>query len=163
MDRGHPVRAEPRTLTERVARWLLAAAALEFVALALTGLFLVFYYRPKAYTNWWGGKQVVGAADFVRIGHRLVGTAFIWTLAALAVIGIALALSRSLGQRRHGLTAAATVAACVMGFFTSFTGFLLPWDQLALWAVTVNTHARGFRMALNTHQVQYVLVGGSAI
>lgn len=157
------VGAEPRTPTERVARWLLAAAAVEFVALALTGLFLVFYYRPKADVSWFGAKGTNEAADVVRVGHRLASTAFILTLAALAIVAVALALSRSLPRRRHRLTAAAAVAGCVVGLFTSFTGFLLPWDQLALWAVTINTHAGGFRMALNTHQVQYVLVGGSAI
>ena len=40
----------------------------------------------------------------------------------------------------------------------SFTGYLLPWDQLAVWAVTVGTEMMGFTPVFGK-QVQFVLLG----
>jgi quinol-cytochrome oxidoreductase complex cytochrome b subunit len=44
----------------------------------------------------------------------------------------------------------------------SFTGYLLPWDQLALWAVTVGTNMMGYSPVLREN-VQFVLLGGNVI
>ena len=44
----------------------------------------------------------------------------------------------------------------------SFTGYLLPWDQLALWAVTVGTNMMGFTPVFGS-QVKFVLLGGQVI
>ena len=44
----------------------------------------------------------------------------------------------------------------------SFTGYLLPWDQLSLWAVTVGTNMMGFTPVFGD-QVRFVLLGGKQI
>ena len=44
----------------------------------------------------------------------------------------------------------------------SFTGYLLPGDQLALWAVTVGTNMMGYTPVLGP-KVRFVLLGGSEI
>ena len=44
----------------------------------------------------------------------------------------------------------------------SFTGYLLPWDQLALWAVTVGTNMMGYTPVFGS-QVRFVLLGGVEI
>ena len=44
----------------------------------------------------------------------------------------------------------------------SFTGYLLPWDQLALWAVTVGTNMMGYTPVFGD-QVRFVLLGGVEI
>jgi quinol-cytochrome oxidoreductase complex cytochrome b subunit len=41
----------------------------------------------------------------------------------------------------------------------SFTGYLLPWDQLALWAVTVGTNMMGYTPVFG-EEVSFVLLGG---
>ena len=43
-----------------------------------------------------------------------------------------------------------------------FTGYLLPWDQLALWAVTVGTNMMGYTPVFGD-QVRFVLLGGAEI
>jgi quinol-cytochrome oxidoreductase complex cytochrome b subunit len=50
----------------------------------------------------------------------------------------------------------------VLVLLGSFTGYLLPWDQLAMWSVTVGTTMRGY-MPLMGHQVRFVLLGGNEI
>ena len=44
----------------------------------------------------------------------------------------------------------------------SFTGYLLPWDQLALWAVTVGGNMAGF-VPVFGDQVTFALLGGVEI
>ena len=41
----------------------------------------------------------------------------------------------------------------------SFTGYLLPWDQLAVWAVTVGTSLAGYS-PLIAKQANFLLLGG---
>jgi quinol---cytochrome c reductase cytochrome b subunit, bacillus type len=50
----------------------------------------------------------------------------------------------------------------VLTLLLAFTGYLLPWDQLAVWAVTVGTEMAGFT-PLFGQQVQFVLLGGTVI
>jgi quinol-cytochrome oxidoreductase complex cytochrome b subunit len=44
----------------------------------------------------------------------------------------------------------------------SFTGYLLPWDQLALWAVTVGTNMAG-SIPFIGEKVRYILLGGPSV
>ena len=41
----------------------------------------------------------------------------------------------------------------------SFSGYLLPWDQLALWAVTVGTNMAGFVPVIG-NEVKFALLAG---
>lgn len=160
------MRGEQRTTTEKVLAWLLAAAAAEFAMLAVTGVYLVFFYRPSASAAWSGTSAHVQPAvrfeEFVRLVHRLVSQLAILTAVAIAGIAVAIAVARSLRRRGQAMTTAAAVGLAVVTLFASFTGFLLPWDQLALWAVTVGTNMMGFRAAWSS-QVRFVLIGGAEI
>ena len=44
----------------------------------------------------------------------------------------------------------------------SFTGYLLPWDQLSMWAVAVGTNMMGYTPVFGD-QVRFVLLGGKEI
>jgi len=46
--------------------------------------------------------------------------------------------------------------------FLSFTGYLLPWDQIAIWAITVGTNLAPYTPILGD-PVYKVLVGGGAV
>jgi quinol-cytochrome oxidoreductase complex cytochrome b subunit len=46
--------------------------------------------------------------------------------------------------------------------FVAFTGYLLPWDQLAIWAITVGTEIGGSAPVLGS-DVNFVLLGGFEI
>ncbi len=50
------------------------------------------------------------------------------------------------------------VILLVLTFLLSFTGYLLPWDQLAFWAITVGTNIGGAAPLLGA-QVNFLLVG----
>src|SRR6266850_2137242 len=54
------------------------------------------------------------------------------------------------------------VILLLLTLLLSFTGYLLPWDQLALWAVTVGTNMMGYTPVFGT-QVKFVLLGSKEI
>jgi len=67
------------------------------------------------------------------------------------------------------------VILLVVTLFLSFTGYLLPWDQLALWAVTVGTNMARATPVLGhegpfvpqaitqSNDVRFVLLGGTEV
>ena len=54
------------------------------------------------------------------------------------------------------------VILLLLTLLLSFTGYLLPWDQLSLWAVTVGTNMIGYSPVIGS-QVRFVLLGGVEI
>ena len=49
-----------------------------------------------------------------------------------------------------------------MTLFLSFTGYLLPWDQLAFWAVTVGSNIAAYMPVIGEY-VRFLLLGGSEV
>ena len=74
--------------------------------------------------------------------------------------------------KRHAVKVSYTLCLGGLSFFLfilltltlllSFTGYLLPWDQLALWAVTVGTNMMGYTPVFGS-QVRFVLLGSKEI
>jgi quinol-cytochrome oxidoreductase complex cytochrome b subunit len=54
------------------------------------------------------------------------------------------------------------VVLLLLTLLLSFTGYLLPWDQLAVWAVAVGTSMMGYTPVIGK-QVQFVLLGSVEI
>jgi quinol-cytochrome oxidoreductase complex cytochrome b subunit len=144
-------------------RIVLRALTAEVAVLVVTGVALFFLYRPATDGRWTellGTRETwdVRIAHGIRLVHRLASLLAVPTAVAA---GVLVAIRRSPTVRRWsgavlGLaTAMATLAA-------SFTGFLLPFDQIAVWAVTVGTNMRGYRMMFGD-QVRFVLIGSRAI
>jgi quinol-cytochrome oxidoreductase complex cytochrome b subunit len=109
----------------------------------VTGIFLMFFYRPTAAQAWDDIYTLQTSVTFgllVRNMHR-------WA-AHLMVLAVFLHMARVF---YHGAYKAPREFNWVIGvilltltLLLSFTGYLLPWDQLALWAVTVGTNMMGY-------------------
>ena len=54
------------------------------------------------------------------------------------------------------------VVLLVLTLLLSFTGYLLPWDQLAYWAVTVGASMAGF-VPLIGETIKGILLGGDTV
>src|SRR5210317_683828 len=98
-----------------------------FILLTITGIFLMFYYTLSA---------DVAFGQLVRNIHR-------WG-AHLMVISVFLHMTRVF---YHGAYKPPREFNWVVGvillkltLLLSFTGYLLPWDQLAIWAITVGSN-----------------------
>lgn len=115
--------------------WL---SAFTFFIEVITGLILMVFYAPTpgtAYNDMLTILSNVPFGRFMRDLHRLG--------AELMVIAVALHMLRVYltGSYKHPrqFTWLTGVALLLMTLFLSFSGYLLPWDQLAYWAVTIGT------------------------
>src|SRR5258708_15304301 len=132
-----------------------------FLLLTITGVFLMFYYVPdttSAYNNINQLSSVVSFGHIVRNMHR-------WA-AHLMVVSVTLHMIRVF---YHGAYKPPREFNWVVGvllffvtLFLSFTGYLLPWDQIAIWAITVGTNLAPYVPLLGDASYK-VLVGGSAV
>lgn len=110
-----------------------------FLVETITGVLLMFYYRPVPDYAYMDMKTLEYAVQFgmtLRNLHR-------WG-AHLMVITVMLHMLRVFltGSYRPPREFNWVVGVCllVLTLLLSFTGYLLPWDQLAFWAVTVGTN-----------------------
>ncbi len=109
-----------------------------FLVLTFTGLLLMFYYRPTleyAYTD------IVGLREHVPLGimremHRWGAHAMVITV-WLHMFRVFMTGSYKPPREFNWSVG---VIMLVLTLLLSFTGYLLPWDQLAIWAITVGSN-----------------------
>jgi quinol-cytochrome oxidoreductase complex cytochrome b subunit len=109
-----------------------------FLVETITGLLLMFYYRPTAEAAY---QDIIGIREHVALGvmremHR-------WA-AHMMVITVWLHMYRVFltGSYKppREFNWNVGVILLVLTLLLSFTGYLLPWDQLAVWAITVGSN-----------------------
>jgi quinol-cytochrome oxidoreductase complex cytochrome b subunit len=109
-----------------------------FLVEVITGYLLMFYYRPTAEYAY---QDIVYLREDVPLGvmreiHR-------WAAHAM-VIAVWLHMLRVFltGSYKHPrqFNWVIGVVLLVLTLLLSFTGYLLPWDQLAIWAITVGSN-----------------------
>jgi len=143
-----------------------------FLILTVTGVLLMFYYRPSvdlAYRDMKDLEYAVSLGSFLRAMHRWSAHAMV-LIVILHMVRVFLTGSYKSPREFNWVIG---VILLVMTLLLSFTGYLLPWDQLALWAVTVGTNmaaaspglgAEGpFAMLGRSNDVRFVLLGGTAV
>jgi len=102
----------------------------------ITGILLMFWYTPSpdiAYGNMLNILSNVPLGQFVRDLHRLGAEAMV-LIVALHMMRTWITGSYKKPRQFTWFTG---VLLLVITGLLSFTGYLLPWDQLALWAVTI--------------------------
>jgi ubiquinol-cytochrome c reductase cytochrome b subunit len=109
-----------------------------FVIEIITGLFLMIFYTPSpeaAYPNMLNILSNVPLGQFMRDLHRLGAEGM--------VLAVALHTIRTFAtgsfKRPRQFTWFSGMVLMLCTLFLSFSGYLLPWDQLAFWAVTIGT------------------------
>jgi quinol-cytochrome oxidoreductase complex cytochrome b subunit len=157
----YPVKVPRKVLSFRSTFRLGFISTVLFFILFVSGMYLMFFYHPavpEAYFDMHKLATQVTFGEFVRNMHR-------WA-AHLMVIAVVLHLLRVFyaGAYRapRQFNWLLGVALLIFTLLFSFTGYLLPWDQLAYWAVTVGTSIAGYVPFLGD-KVQHVLLGGSEI
>jgi quinol-cytochrome oxidoreductase complex cytochrome b subunit len=128
-----------------------------FLVLTMTGVLLMFYYIPSADLAYQSMKDIEASVTFgqlMRNMHR-------WAAQGM-VIAVFLHMCRVFYTGSYKppreFNWVIGVLLLVTTFLLSFTGYLLPWDQLSLWAVTVGTNIGGAAPFVGS-QVNMVLRG----
>ncbi len=113
-------------------------ATVLLVVEALTGVLLMFYYTPSPDRAYGDMVRIISAVPFgqlIRDLHRLAAEG----LVVVALLHLARTFLTGSYKDPRRFTWATGVALLALVLFLSFSGYLLPWDQLAYWAVTIGT------------------------
>ncbi|OGO32332.1 MAG: cytochrome B6 [Chloroflexi bacterium RBG_16_56_11] len=138
----HPVKVKVHSLKLTYTWGLGIISFVLFLILIVTGAWLMFFYVPSvqsAYTDVQNLETAVTFGALMRSLHR-------WS-AHLMVVVVFLHMCRVFftGAYKHPreFNWVIGVLLWVVTMVLSFTGYLLPWDQLSYWAVTVSTNIVG--------------------
>jgi quinol-cytochrome oxidoreductase complex cytochrome b subunit len=154
----HPVKVKRKSLKWSYSLGLGVLATVLFISLLVTGILLMFYYVPsveRAYTTMKELLLSVPFGQFMRNLHR-------WGAHAMVVIVI-LHMIRVFytgaykPPRQFNWVVGVMLLILTLG--ASFTGYLLPWDQLAYWAITVGTNIAGYAPGIGS-VIRDLLLGG---
>ena len=110
-----------------------------FLLLVFTGVVLMVYYTPSVETAYQSVKDIV----YVVPGGRIVRNMHRWASQGMVIV-VFLHLVRVfytgsyLGRR--SLNWVIGVVLLILTLLSNFSGYLLPWDQLAFWAVTIGSN-----------------------
>ncbi|MCY4022184.1 MAG: cytochrome bc complex cytochrome b subunit [Anaerolineaceae bacterium] len=102
----------------------------------ITGIILMFWYTPSpeiAYGNMLSMLNNVPFGQFTRDLHRLGAEAMV----LIVFLHMLRTFYTGSYKKPRQFTWFTGVLLLIFTGFLSFTGYLLPWDQLALWAVTI--------------------------
>jgi quinol-cytochrome oxidoreductase complex cytochrome b subunit len=154
----HPVRVRQHAVKFAYTFCLGGLSFFLFLVLTVTGVYLMFFYIPStthAYTDILNIQASVAFGLLTRNVHR-------WG-AHLMVFFVFLHMMRVF---YHGAYKPPRefnwVVGVILLFLTimlSFTGYLLPWDQIAFWAITVGTQMAQYAPLLGS-QTAFFLLGG---
>ncbi len=109
-----------------------------FLVETVTGVLLMFYYRP---TLEWAYNDILSLRDVTSLGilrelHRWGAHAMVITV-WLHMYRVFLTGSYKPPREFNWVVG---VMLLLLTLLLSFTGYLLPWDQLAIWAITVGSN-----------------------
>ncbi len=157
----HPVKVSRRSVRWSYSFGLGIMSTIHFLVLLFTGVLLMFYYVPsveRAYPAMKAIQLSVPLGQFTRNMHR-------WA-AHLMVLMVILHMVRVFYTGAYKppreFNWIIGVLLLVMTLGASFTGYLLPWDQLSYWAITVGTNIASYA-PFGGAAIKGVLLGGSDV
>jgi cytochrome b6 len=149
-------------IRSRALEWFLGALTLTaFFILVVTGILLMFYYHPsvpQAYADMKDLQFVVASGVFLRNLHR-------WSAHAMVFLVFAHMFKvfyRGAYRPPRQFNWVIGVFLLLITLLLSYTGYLLPWDQLAFWAVTVGSNIAK-AVPLMGKQMRFLLLGGNEV
>ena len=139
----HPPRVPVNALRFTYTWGLGGISALLAVVLGITGVMLMFRYEPsieRAYTSIQVLESQVAFGSLFRAVHHWSANLLVITT-FLHLLRVFLTGSYKRGRAMNWFIGT-LLFILVLAF--NFTGYLLPWDQLAYWAITVSTSLVGY-------------------
>lgn len=134
----HPRKVNSDTLRFTLSFGLGGMAALLFVILVFTGLLLKFHYIPDPGDAYNSVLNINRNLFFGKLAHNIHHWSAILLLWITFLHLLRVFFTGAFRRPRH-YTWIFGIFLIVLVVFSNFTGYLLPWDQLSYWAVTVAT------------------------
>jgi len=135
----HSVRTHRWNLRWTTTMGLGIATTAAFLITLVTGVLLMFYYKPypdAAYDSIKDIHFVVPTGRFIRNIHRWAANVMV----VAVILHMARAFYTAAYRRPREFNWLIGMGLFVTTLGLSFTGYLLPWDQLAYWAITIGAN-----------------------
>ncbi len=162
-----PAKVTRQSLSWNYSFWLGTISAVLFLILIITGIPLMFLYVPSVERAYLSVKDIeftVSFGWFLRGLHR-VSAHLMVAVVFLHMVRVFLAGAYKNGtaaNQNRPLNWIIGITLLLLTLLLSFTGYLLPWDQLAYWAITVGTNIAS-AAPLVGERLRFFLLGGSTI
>lgn len=104
----------------------------------ITGLFLMIFYTPSPEVAYQDMQNIMGnvpMGQFMRDLHRIGAEGMV----LFVMLHMVRTYATGSYKKPRQFTWFTGVVLLLSTLFLSFSGYLLPWDQLAFWAVTIGT------------------------
>ena len=131
------------------------------LVLITTGIALMFYYRPYpavAYRDIKDLQFVVFLGLFLRNMHRWAAHGMV----ACVFLHMCRVFYTASYKKPRQFNWVVGVLLLLLTLGLSFTGYLLPWDQLAFWAITVGTNIGSYAPLIGGN-IRELLLGGHSV
>jgi len=135
----HSVRTHRWSLRWTATLGLGIASVSAFLITLVTGVLLMFYYKPSpdaAYQSIKDIHFVVPTGRLIRNLHRWAANVMVVTV----ILHMARAFYTAAYRKPREYNWLIGIGLLVTTLGLSFTGYLLPWDQLAYWAITIGAN-----------------------
>jgi ubiquinol-cytochrome c reductase cytochrome b subunit len=148
----------------RHVNWLFSfgtVASVFFLTQVFSGLLLMLYYEPSAGTAYDSVKFIIEKVPFgwlVRQGHAY-GAHF---MIAFLLLHAGRVFFYGGYKKPREMTWFFGFGLLAITLLFGFTGYLLPWDQLAYWATVVGTEVAG-SVPIVGERVLFILRGGETV
>jgi quinol-cytochrome oxidoreductase complex cytochrome b subunit len=155
------VKVRKRSLKFGVTWFLGTLSFGTFLILLITGIPLMLYYHPsvpQAYADMKDLRYVVSAGVFLRNLHR-------WSAHAMVFLVFAHMFKvfyRGAYRAPREFNWVVGVILLMVTLLLSYTGYLLPWDQLAFWAITVGSNLLS-AVPVMGDKVRFLMLGGNTV
>ena len=156
-----PVKVREKSLRVRATYYLGSISFLLFALLSVTGILLMLYYHPatpQAYRDMKDLRFVVSNGVLLRNLHRLAAHLMV----LLVFWHMFHVFYRGGYKPPHEFNWVIGVVLLLLTLLLSYTGYLLPWDQLAFWAITVGTNIISAMPGLG-RPIRFLLLGGNLV
>ncbi|MCC7496424.1 MAG: cytochrome b N-terminal domain-containing protein [Bryobacterales bacterium] len=162
-----PAKVTKASLSIRYSIWLGTISALLFGILTVTGAILMFLYVPsveRAYASVKDLEFAVSFGWFIRAVHRISAHLMVAVvfLHMLRVFWTGAYKNGTAVNQNRPFNWLLGIGLLLVTFLLSFTGYLLPWDQLAYWAITVGTNIAS-AAPLVGEKIRFLFLGGNEI
>jgi len=110
-----------------------------FVILCVTGILLMVYYKPSSAAAYDSIKDII----YIVPGGRLIRNVHRWAahlMVATVILHMARVFYTNSYKRGREFNWLIGMVLFILTLALSFTGYLLPWDQLGYWASTIGAN-----------------------
>jgi len=156
-----PTKVRKRVIGFKATWYLGTLTAATFGILVITGILLMLYYHPstpQAYADVRDLRFVVSSGMFLRNLHRWSAHAMVF----LAFAHMFKVFYRGAYRTPREFNWVIGVMLLLVTLLLSYTGYLLPWDQLAFWAITVGSNI-ATAVPVVGEKIHFLLLGGNQV